>query len=32
MANNITVCGLSNIDGFNPNGVYAITGQQNGRD
>ena len=32
MANNITVCGLSNIDGFNPNGVYTITGQQNGRD
>jgi len=32
MANNITVCGLTNIAGFNPNGVYTLTGQQNGRD
>jgi len=32
MANNITVCGLANIEGFNPNGVYTLTGQQNGRD
>jgi hypothetical protein len=32
MAANITVCGLTNIEGFNPNGVYTITGQQNGRD
>jgi hypothetical protein len=32
MANNITVCGLTNIEGFNPNGVYTLTGQQNGRD
>jgi len=32
MAANITVCGLASIEGFNPNGVYTITGQQNGRD
>jgi hypothetical protein len=32
MADHITVCGLSNIDGFNPNGVYNITGQQYGKD
>jgi len=32
MANNITVCGLSNIAGFNPNGVYSLAGPFNDRD
>ena len=32
MANHITLCGLQNIQGFNPNGVYNITDPVDGKD
>lgn len=32
MANNITVCNLNNVGGVNPNGVYTLASQVNGKD
>ena len=32
MANEITVCNLNNVGGINPNGVYALASQVNGKD
>jgi hypothetical protein len=32
MANEITLCGLNDVGGVNPNGVYTIASQVNGKD
>lgn len=32
MANEITVCNLNNVGGVNPNGVYTLASQVNGKD
>jgi len=32
MANEITLCGLTDINGINPNGVYTLAGTVDGKD
>lgn len=32
MANEITLCGLTDINGLNPNGVYTLAGTVDGKD